>query len=216
MAEYVTCPTCGSKVLSADALIGRQVRCFGGGSRFLASPDSPESNERHKSRPLLIPPYDDALPVPPRRSGNEEEDEDWPFCPGCGRAVAWEDQACPHCGEEFEEDDRPPVRPLQLDIARPIRRDSEPHRGRLLFTLGALSCLMGLFSACTFGFLGAISVPLGATVWLLAARDLRHMADGSVDPSGRRLARHARSAAVAGVAFGILFGGVYFLIWLAH
>jgi DNA-directed RNA polymerase subunit RPC12/RpoP len=217
MAEYVTCPSCGSKVLTADSYIGQQVRCFGCGSRFVASPDPAEPNQQSKPRSPPVPrSVDEPMPAPPRLAGGEQADEDWPFCPGCGRAVAWEDAACPHCGEEFEEDDRPPVRPLHLEVLQPIRRDGEPHRGRLLFTLSAVSCLAGLLSVCTCGLLGVISVPLGATVWVMASRDLRHMEDGSVDPGGRSLTRHARSAAIAGVAFGVLFGGVYFLIWQTH
>jgi DNA-directed RNA polymerase subunit RPC12/RpoP len=217
MAEYVTCPTCGTKSLTADTLIGRYVRCFGCESRFLATPDPPALEPRALEPRDAAPPtvsrdgYD-LPPAPPQFAGDEEEDEeDWPFCPGCGRQVTWEDRTCRHCGEEFEEDDRPPVRPLRLDVALPVRRDGEPHRAGLLFALGATSTVAGALSACSFGSLAAISIPLGATVWVLASRDLRRMTDGQIDPRGRDRTRQARSAGVAGIAFGVLFAGIYLL-----
>ena len=206
MAEYVTCPTCGTKSLTADAFLGRYVRCFGCDGRFLATPDPPQPDPRDAPRPPPAPSDSYGLPAaPPRFAGDEQEDdEDWPFCPGCGRQVTWEESACRHCGEEFEEDDRPAVRPLNLDVAMPVRRDGEPHRARLLFALGAVSAVTGALAACSFGISAVVSVPLGATVCVLASRDLRRMTDGRVDPQGRDRTRHARSAALTGVAFGAL------------
>ena len=206
MAEYVTCPACGSKVLTSEALLGRRIRCFGCGLRFVAAPDPPA--------PPAPEPQDKLEPAPPRIERDEDEDEDWPFCPGCGRRVTWHASVCPHCGEEFEEEEAPP-RPLNLDVTVPVRRDLEPPRDRLLFTLGTISAVTGAFSACTLGWLAIISVPLGAVVWFLASHDLRRMADGSVDPRSRTRTRHARSAAGAGIAFGLLFTGLYLVFWLA-
>ncbi len=203
MAEYVTCPACGSKVLTADALLGRRVRCSGCGFRFVAAPDLPAPEP-----PPEVP------PARPRLGDDEDEDEDLPFCPGCGRRVTWEASACPHCGEEFEEESRP-ERPFRLDVALPVRRDGEPHRGGLLLALGTLSAFAGAFSPCLYALPALVSVPLGMTVWVLATRDLRRMADGSVDPRGEKLTRHARSGAAAGVAFGLVLAGVYGLLWLA-
>jgi hypothetical protein len=211
MAEYVTCPTCGSKVLTADTFLGRHVRCISCGDRFVATADAPVP-------PPALPSLDDVRPAPPRFTADEEDDEpDWPYCPGCGRQVSWEESACPHCGEEFEEEDAPrPARNIEADVpdvTLAIRRDGEPHRGRLLFWLGSFAAAIGAASACTFGYLSVVSVPLGVIVWILASRDLKRMEDGSVDPRGRNLTRNARSSAIAGVLFGVLFAGVYLLFW---
>jgi hypothetical protein len=209
MAEFVTCPTCGSKVLTADSLLGRHVRCVGCGDRFLASPDSPVA-EAVAAPAALAPPR-----AAPRYDADDEDDDDgeWPFCPGCGRRVSWREPDCPHCGEEFEDEEPRPAPPLFVDVALPTRRDGEPHRGGLLLTLAVLSAIAGALSGCVFGFSALVSIPLGAAVWALASRDLRRMADGSVDPRGIAQTRHARSAAIAGVLFGVLFGGIYLLIW---
>jgi hypothetical protein len=211
MAEYVTCPTCGSKVLTADALLGRHVRCIGCGLRFVAAADPPAP-----PRPAPAPrPADFPLPAPPRFSGTEEdENEDRPFCPCCGRQVSWQAATCPHCGAEFDDEEPPPpARPPLVDVALPVRRDGEAHRGRLLFTLGAAAAVTGALSACSAGLLAVVSVPLGVAVWALATRDLRRMRDGSVDPAGRSLTRHGRSAAVAGVVFGLIWAGLYVLVF---
>jgi hypothetical protein len=213
MAEYVTCPNCGTKSLMADTSLGKTTRCFGCDARFLASPDPPEPDPRDVPGPPAAPRDGYGLPAAlPRFAGDDEEDEDRPFCPGCGRQVTWEESACRHCGEEFEEDDRPPVRPLNLDVALPVRRDGEPHRSRSLFWLGSASAVFGLFAAF-FGITAIISVPLGAWVCVLASRDLNRMADGRVDPQGRDQTLNARKAAIAGIVFGVLFAGIYILLF---
>jgi DNA-directed RNA polymerase subunit RPC12/RpoP len=212
MAEFVTCPTCGLKVLTADSLLGKHVRCSGCDDRFLATPDPPRPpNEASAAA---------ARPSPraERRarfdSDEEDEEEDWPFCPGCGRQVTWYDLVCPHCGEEFEEEQAPrPVRPLELDVSLPLRRDGEPHRGQLLLSLGIFSTVLGVSSVC-FGFGAVVSVPLGATVWALASHDLKRMQDGSVDPRGHGLTLRARGMARAGVVFGVLFAALFLLLVL--
>src|SRR5690348_12767437 len=97
--ELLTCPSCGCSVQTADALLGRRVRCFACKHTFLATPER------------IAPPR-----PPSGRSGDsarqlgrpraEEEDFDsgerGPFCPGCGRRIGWRDWNCPFCGEELE------------------------------------------------------------------------------------------------------------------
>jgi len=208
MAEYVTCPACGMKVLTADSLLGRQVRCYGCDARFEATADPPSPPTPPRPAPA---PRRDAWPAPPRFSSDEDDEEDWPFCPGCGRQVSWHDLACPHCGEEFEEEQPPrPARPLHLDVAGPVVREGAPHRGWLLLILGSLSATLGAFSPC-FAYVAIIGVPLGGVVWVLAGRDLRRMRDGSVDQRGRALTRLAYATGLLGVAMGVLSVPIYVL-----
>jgi hypothetical protein len=203
-------------VLTADPLIGRQVRCFGCGSRFTASADLPEAAIDVVARtPPALGEDQEGAPAPPRYESDEDDEENDPFCPGCGRRVTWDDDTCPHCGEEFEEEDRPPRLVRGVDVALPVRRDGAPHRGRFLFMLGVISCLCGLGAAC-FGVSAIVGVPLGVCVALMAASDLRQMEDGSVDPRGRQLTRTASSTAMSGILTGVVFAGVYILVWLAR
>lgn len=202
MAEFVSCPVCGAKVLTADALLGRRVRCAGCGHRYVAAPDPPAP-----PAPDLPPPA--RLPAAPRRGSDYEEDDDeaWPFCPGCGRRVSWQEAVCSHCGEEFD-DEEPRAR--RRSAALPLfRRDGEPHRGKLWYTLGTLSAVAGSLSLCLFGLGALVSIPVGVLVVFLASRDLRLMRDGRMDPQGRRLTEDGRTAALVGVVLGLLFGAFF-------
>jgi hypothetical protein len=211
MAEYVTCPACGLKVLTADSLLGRPVRCYGCDARFEAKADPPAPPT--PPRPTAMPaPRRDAWPAPPRYRGDEEDDDqDWPFCPGCGRQVSWDDPACPHCGEEFEDEQPPlPTRRLQRDVAVPVRRDGAKHSGGLLLALGCLSLAIGASAAC-FVYIALFGAVLGLIVFVLAGRDLTRMRNGLVDPSGRRLTRAAYFAGLLGVVLSVIAVSIFVL-----
>lgn len=76
-----------------------------------------------------------------------------------------------------ELDDRPWEKPGQM------RRDYESHRGGLLLFLGTASVVCSALSLCAF-CLGVVSVPLGATTWVMAESDLKKMRSGDMDPAG--------------------------------
>jgi hypothetical protein len=209
MAEYVTCPGCGLKVLTADSLLGRPVRCYGCDARFEAKADPPAPPEPPRPAPALRL---DSSPAPPRyRSDQDDDDEDWPFCPGCGRQVLWQDPACPHCGEEFEEEQAPrPARPFYHDVAQPVQPKSAPRHGMLLLVLATLSVAIGV-TALVLVYVAIVGVPLGFVVSVLAARDLNQMRDGSVDARGRKLTLLSYITGVVGFVLGLLAVPVYML-----
>lgn len=204
--ELLTCPACGCSVQVADVLLGRRVRCFACRHSFLA-----------QARPATPPPLRRDTPPPPRRPPRDDEDpvssEGGPYCPGCGRRIAWKDPACPYCGEELEAEDGPP--PAWQWAADRIRRDYEPHRAALILTLGNLSMFIGGLSLCTFGLGAAISVPAGILAWVLAQRDLERMREGRMDPRGMAQTVTGRTAAAAGVILGVIFASFYALVYLA-
>jgi hypothetical protein len=204
MAEYVTCPACGLKVLTADSLLGRPVRCYGCDARFEAKADPPAPPAPPRPAPLPASPPG-AWPAPPRYRGDEDDDDrEWPFCPGCGRQVSWDDAACPHCSEEFEEEQAPlPTRRLHRDDPVPVRRDGARHSGGLLLALGCLSLASGASAACVV-YIALFGAVLGLIVFVLAGRDLIRMRIGLVDPSGRRLTRAAYLAGLAGVMLSVM------------
>jgi hypothetical protein len=81
-----------------------------------------------------------------------------------------------------------------------VRRDCEPHRGRLLRVLGIASLVIpfaGLFLSPLIGLVAGVS--LGLTVWVLAGSDLAKMAAGLMDPDGQRATLSARRLGLAGV-----------------
>jgi hypothetical protein len=93
-----------------------------------------------------------------------------------------------------------------------VRRDVEPHRGRLILALGGIAEFCGML-AC----LGAVTAPLaigaGVTAWLLARRDLALMRQGLMDPAGRRYTELGRTLGLSGAALGLFFGAAV-MLWL--
>jgi hypothetical protein len=186
----------------AEASLGKRVRCFGCGQWFVAASDAPE------------PPPPSALEAPelpqprPLLSGREVGlPGGGPHCPLCGRGVSWHAPACSHCGEELEPDDRPADRAA---FPWAVRRDGEPHRGRLVYQLGVASLVAGCLSLCpTFGLGALVGLPLGVVVWVMANRDLALMGTGMMDPVGRPLTDTGRTYAIAGVLLSLCFAGLF-------
>lgn len=214
--ELLTCPSCGCSVQTADALLGRRVRCFACKHSFLATteriapprqretPDAPSGRLRDPARRLGVP-----------RDNEEDFDsgERGPFCPGCGRRIAWMDLTCPHCGEELEPEDE--ARSTRRQAIDRIRRDYEPHRGALILSLGNVSMIVGGLSLCTFGVGAAVSMPVGILVLAMANRDLERMREGRMDPRGKSQTETGRTGAIAGIILGGIFAAFYALLWLA-
>jgi predicted Zn finger-like uncharacterized protein len=207
--ELLTCPACGCSVQVADALLGRRVRCIGCQHTFVAAAgQAPPPPARREMPPLP------RLAVPPRIDDEDAvASEGGPFCPGCGRRIGWRDSFCPHCGEELEPEDGP--RPSWRRPADLVRRDYEPHHGRLILGLGNLSMIVGGLALCSFGIGAVVSVPVGILAWLMANRDLERMRDGLMDPSGKSQTLTGRTGAIAGVILGVIFSAFYALLYLA-
>jgi hypothetical protein len=213
--ELLTCPACGCSVQTADALLGRRVRCFACKHSFLATiertapparretPDPPLERSRDPARRLGVP-----------HDGDEDflAGECGPFCPGCGRCTTWADLSCPYCGEGLEPEDEGRLARRQA-IDR-IRRDYEPHRGSLILSLGNVSMIVGGRSLCTFGAGVVVSVPVGILAWLMANRDPERMRDGRMDPRGKAQTETGRTGAIAGILLGVIFAVFYALLWL--
>ena len=120
-----------------------------------------------------------------------------------------------------------------------VRRDSEPHRGRLLLALSlfplclyavwhTLSCgRMGFGSALPVGAaaiavfdltLNLAGTTVGAWVYALTRRDLRQMAGGKMDPRGGSQTLRAQMCAWLGMVLGVaqVFGCVVIPFWRAR
>jgi len=102
-------------------------------------------------------------------------------------------------------------RPWELPGA--VRRDCEPHRGKLLVGLGVVIVLLGLGS-CGCAPIGLVTLPLALGVWRLASADLARMDTGLMDPGGRRLAEQARWDAIAGAVLPVFGLWVWFCLVL--
>jgi hypothetical protein len=225
MPELVACPGCGYKVQMAEALIGRQVRCQSCSRSFVAAPDT-----RPPEPPPAPPVYaGGSLGTPrprraslPRKRGERPpiwrdlvpglDDGNPPFCPGCGKSVGWESLRCPFCGEEFE----PELgqEPLRHQPDSLFRRDSVPHRARLIVALGNICLVLGGLSICLCGLGAIVSVPLGIVTWVMANHDLAQMRTGALDVLGKDLTETGRTGAILGIVLGLLFAACHAVWWL--
>lgn len=204
MPELVTCPSCGCRVQMAEGLLGRRVRCIACQAPFTAEAGTPQP-----PRPTLPPPLPRTAAA---KRPDEEDDEDRrPFCPGCGRRVGWEVTRCPRCGEELgpENDLR-----RRLRLGQWVRRDSLPHRGRLIAGLGTFSMITGGLSLCLFGLGSVVALPAGIAAWVMANRDLELMRHGEMGPSGRTQTENGRVAAIVGVTLATLFAAFFALMFI--
>jgi hypothetical protein len=202
MPEFVTCPACGCRVQTAEALLGRQIRCFGCNHAFIATADR-----------TFLPPRPQPAAAPARLAEDGAEGrERLPFCPGCGRRIPWEVLRCPLCGEELE-----PEAPGQRLLAQARgweRRDGVPHRARLIGNLGTASLIIGCLSMCLCGAGAALSVPLGIAAWVMGGHDLEEMRQGRMDPAGQAQTEGGRSAGLAGTIISLVIAAGFATLFL--
>jgi len=124
-------------------------------------------------------------------------DQDSASCPYCGEKIAKEATRCQFCDEELGEEDKKADRPWDQDYRpyRDVRRDSEPHRGSLILTLGIVSIV-------TAWLLGPIGLIVGIIAWSMGQRDLKKMRTNVMDPQGLGSTQAGWICGIIGTAFG--------------
>jgi hypothetical protein len=113
-----------------------------------------------------------------------------------------------------------------------LRRDYEPHRGRLfvalawgnVFVLALFAGVLGLAVAAVPAarplvgavplLVGVLPFPLGVLTWALAARDLARIRAGFMDPAGSVQTNAARQLGLAAMAIGAAFALLTLLVVL--
>jgi hypothetical protein len=109
-------------------------------------------------------------------------------CPYCGEVISTATVRCPHCRQDFfEEDDRP----WERHVGARVRRDSLPHRGTLILIFGILSFVVPY----------CIGVAFGIAAWAMGQNDLKRMNAGEMDPAGRSLTQAGRICGIVGAIF---------------
>jgi hypothetical protein len=112
----------------------------------------------------------------------------------------------------------------QPDAPRPweepgaVRRDCEPHRGRLLRFLG-IGVIVWAALSLYLVVLSPAGVALGAALWWRARRDLAEMNAGTRDPAGEAETDFAVEAGRISVGlslFAVLVWGLIFAISLVY
>lgn len=96
-----------------------------------------------------------------------------------------------------EQTQSPPETPTE---AQPVTQQPlAPHRGTLILILGILSIICCIIC--------------GIIAWIMGNNDLRQMAAGTMDPSGRGLTNAGKICGIVGIAVQIV-GIVLVVIWL--
>ena len=96
-----------------------------------------------------------------------------------------------------EQTQSPPVTPTETPPQN--QQPLAPHRGTLILILGILSLV------CCF--------ICGIIAWVMGNNDLKQMAAGTMDPSGRGLTNAGKICGIVGIAVQIV-GIVLIVIWL--
>jgi len=209
MATQVACPSCSRTLRVPDELLGGAVQCPTCGTTFDAAiPPAPVSElpplqlslDDDEGRPAQSIPKVPAYrlvqlppgPAPPPRPADARDAELRP-CPFCRELIRRKVRRCPYCDEILRDaDDRSEERLASLGV----RRDCEPHRGRLILTLGIISLV-------SLAIVPPLGLVLGIIPWILGRRDIRKMRAGLMDPEGRG---QTESGVACGVVSTILGG----------
>jgi predicted Zn finger-like uncharacterized protein len=225
MSTIVDCPSCNRKLRVPDELLGKKVKCptcsgtfdavasFGSSSSSSSGLGEPQFSLGEKSS---APSSDPVSAAPPGSSGQPEasgtpasEQETLPHfpskpddeadlepCPYCGEKIAKDATRCSFCGEELEDEDKGD-RPWDQGYRpyRDVRRDSEPHRGTLILTLGIVSIV-------TAWLLGPVGLIVGIITWIMGQRDLKKMKANVMDPQGLGSTQAGWICGIIGTAFG--------------
>jgi predicted Zn finger-like uncharacterized protein len=206
LGKKVKCPTCSGTFDAVAASVSSP-------SASSAGPGEPQFSLGEKSAPVSSEPISPAPPgsSPPSDSSGTPEseqetllhdpsksaaEEDLEPCPYCGEKIAKDATRCTFCGEELDEEDKGD-RPWDQGYRpyRDVRRDSEPHRGTLILTLGIVSIV-------TAWLLGPIGLVVGIITWVMGQRDLKKMKANVMDPQGLGSTQAGWICAIIGTAFG--------------
>ncbi len=183
MPTFTECLSCGRRLQVPEQLEASPVQCPSCGAAFTAPVRSAAVAEVAVTERALAP-----LP------------NTWRTCPYCREEIPHEATRCRYCGEAVGERNAPPWRQVGQ-----VRRDAEPHRGKLLLGLGITGLVLsGLYGLCVLG------IPVGLTAWALAQQDLRRMRWQEVDPKGEMLTRVGQTCGLVGA----LLGGAWLFAFL--
>jgi hypothetical protein len=212
MPTTVDCPACDCKLRVPDRLRGKQVKCPECGDTFptLPLPETPPSSPQAETLvytpnanaqggantedlaklQTLVEQTAPARSRPSKAPPKANIDEQAP-CPNCSALNPPDARACHQCGAEFEVAD-------EEWEGRGTRRDSEPHRGPTVFTLGVISVVWGGIMLFACPLVSAFGLCVGIPAWIMGHRDLKKMRQNVMDPRGERQTRSGWICAIVG------------------
>lgn len=223
LGKKVKCPTCSG---TFDAIVAPAPAGPGPSSGFVeprlslenqgvaagsqTSPEPPESGAPSPAPPMAFdnPPG----PVPSSEQetvthypSQKAAEEDLEPCPYCGEKIPRDARRCTYCKEDLGDEDKSD-RPWNREYRpyRDVRRDSEPHRGTLILTLGIISIVVSVGGVCSYGISGLIGLIIGIFAWVMGQKDLRKMRANEMDPQGLGSTQAGWICGIIGTVFGTL------------
>ena len=102
----------------------------------------------------------------------------------------------------MEEQTQGPVEEVQVQpvAQQPLR----PHRGTAILVLGIIGLAVGLLGSFCCGIFGIVGCICGIIAWVMANNDLKEMAAGTMDPTGRGLAQAGKICGIISVILAIV------------
>jgi hypothetical protein len=99
-----------------------------------------------------------------------------------------------------------------VEVEQTSGQSLTPHRGNVILVLGIVGlvvCLLGLFCCGVFGIAGCIC---GIIAWVMANKDQKEMAAGTMDPTGRETTQAGKICGIISVILGIVIFIISLLI----
>ncbi len=93
----------------------------------------------------------------------------------------------------------------RVEVQPVAQQPLTPHRGTVIMVLGIVGLVVGLlgsFCCCIFPIAGCIC---GIIAWVMANGDLKEMAAGRMDPTGRGITQAGKICGMIGVILAIVF-----------
>ncbi len=163
------------------------------------SPEGERAPRRAASLPSRPEEQGPAPARPAPRLGDAHDD--LKTCPRCGKHVHRDSRTCYSCGARFDEDHVEVPSPSFHRSGEPLRRDTHPHRGGTLLTMGIVGLVLALIP-CPLVF--PFGLGLGVAAWLMASGDLRAIRANEMDAEGQSMTRASWVLGIIGTVAGTL------------
>ena len=135
--------------------------------------------------PREVPGGSDPEPPPIRRPLINDDEDDLRDCPHCGKHVHRDRVRCPFCGKRLAREQTAP--------RYRARRDTEPHRGGLVLSLGIIALV-------AIGVCAPVGLVLGIVAWVMGRADLQKIRRGEMDADGEGMTLAGRICGIIATA----------------
>lgn len=91
-----------------------------------------------------------------------------------------------------------------VEVQPVAQQPLEPHRGTAILVLGIVGLVVGLLGSFCCSIFAIAGCVCGIIAWVMANKDLREMAAGTMDPTGRGMTQAGKICGIISVILGIV------------